>query len=114
MTKEIDKRITLGWKKYWSLKEVMKNNDFSMSLKRRVFESCVLPSITYGCETWVLTKAHIQKLQVCQRAMERSMLGIKIKDKIRNTIIRERTEVIDIIDKICRQKWRWAEHMARD
>ena len=40
--------------------------------------------MTYGCETWTLTKTIVHKLQVAQRAMERKILGIKITDKIPN------------------------------
>lgn len=76
-TKEITRRIVNGWKKYWSLKEIFKCNEFSMSIKRKVFNTCVLPVITYGCETWSLTKQHREKLERCQRAMERSITGIK-------------------------------------
>lgn len=45
--------------------------------------------------------------------MERAMLGITKKDRIPNTIIRQRTKVIDIIQLITQAKWRWAGHIAR-
>ena len=35
-TKEIKKRIATGWKKYWSLKEVMKSTEFTIVIKRSV------------------------------------------------------------------------------
>ena len=37
--------------------------------------------MTYGCQTCLLTKAMGQKLRTAQRAMERKMLKLKIKDK---------------------------------
>ncbi|GBP92005.1 Putative uncharacterized transposon-derived protein F52C9.6 [Eumeta japonica] len=45
--------------------------------------------------------------------MERSMVGIKRKDKVRNSNIRSKTKVQDITLKIRRQKWKWAGHMIR-
>ena len=42
-------------------------------------DQCVLPSMTYGCQTWSLSKAMGQKLRIAQRAMERKMLNLKIK-----------------------------------
>lgn len=113
-TKEINRRTANGWKKYWSLKEVFKSNELSMQIKRKVFESCVLPVITYGCETWSLTKQHREKLERCQRAMERSMTGTKRQDRVRSTKIREKTKIVDITTRVDQQKWRWAGHMIRD
>ena len=45
--------------------------------------------------------------------MERSMLGITLRDRKRSTWIREQTKVTDIIEVIKEQKWRWAGHIAR-
>ena len=39
-----------------------------MSLKRKVYNSCVLPAMTYGCETWTLTKGSENKLRIAQRS----------------------------------------------
>ena len=47
--------------------------------------------MTYGCQTWSLTKALVKKLETSQQAMERRMLNVKLKDRIRNTTIRQRT-----------------------
>lgn len=112
-TKESKRRIANGWKRYWSLKEIMKSTDLSIGIKRRVFNTCVLPCITYGSETWALTKHHRNMLEHCQRAMERNMIGIKKQDKIRNTVIRSKTKVTDILSRIDSLKWRWTGHMLR-
>ncbi|KAG7297348.1 hypothetical protein JYU34_013337 [Plutella xylostella] len=113
MTKEIDKRVANAWKRFWSLKEIMKSKTTKMSIKRKVFNTCILPVMTYGCETWALTKAHMHKLQVCQRSMERSMLGLRMIHHIEIKEIRKITEVDDVTTKIKTQKWRWTGHMIR-
>ena len=74
---------------------------------------CVLPTMTYGCETWTTTKYLEQKLRTAQHAMERSMLNITLRDKVRNSEIRNKTKVKDIIEKIKEAKWRRAGHVAR-
>ncbi|PZC70710.1 hypothetical protein B5X24_HaOG215026 [Helicoverpa armigera] len=112
--KEINLRIATGWKKYWALKEVMKCKDLGMAIKRRTFNTCILPCLTYGCETWSLTKSLREKLAICQRAMERSMTGTRRQDRIRNTILRSKTKLTDVLKRIDQQKWRWAGHMIRD
>ena len=84
-----------------------------MNLKRSTFEQCILPVMVYGSETWTLTRQIIHKLQVTQRAMERAMLGISVRDRIRNTETRRRTRLTDIAVVIARRKWKWAGHIGR-
>ncbi|KAI5743429.1 hypothetical protein M8J77_018082 [Diaphorina citri] len=85
---EIFRRINLGWRAYWKNAMVFKSN-MPLELKKQVFDQCVLPVLTYGSETWTLTEYIKGKLRTAQRAMERSMLGVKKQDRIRATTIRE-------------------------
>ena len=80
-----------------------------MTLKRMVFYQCVLPAMTYGCQ---ITKAFVKKLETSQRAMERRILNVMLKDRIRNTTIRQRTRVTDIVQYVTNTKWKWAGHIA--
>ena len=45
--------------------------------------------------------------------MERSILNITLKDKIRNDVIRERTRVKDVTKEALEKKSSWAGHVAR-
>ena len=72
-----------------------------------------MPTMTYGCQTWSLNKQMTNKLRTAQRAMERKMLDLKLKDKIPCAEIRKRTKIIDIIEYTLKQKWKWAGHIAR-
>ena len=53
------------------------------------------------------------RLRVAQRAMERSMLGIKLINRVPNVEIRRRTKVFDIGNRVMELKWNWAGHLAR-
>ncbi|CAH2235021.1 jg1290 [Pararge aegeria aegeria] len=67
-------------------------------------------------ETWSLTMGHIRRLRVSQRAMERAMLGVSLRDQMRderNEEIRRRTRVTDIAQRVAKLKWQWAGHIAR-
>jgi len=44
--------------------------------------------------------------------MEGTMIGITLRDKIRNEKIR-RTKVTDVLRLVTQLKWRWAGHVAR-
>ncbi|CAH2092277.1 unnamed protein product [Euphydryas editha] len=110
--REVTRRIQLGWAAFGRLRHVL-TSDIPQCLKSKVFEQCVLPVMTYGAETWSFTVGLIHKLRVAQRAMERAMLGISLRDKVRNDEIRRRTKVTDIALKVCKLKWQWAGHIVR-
>ena len=84
-----------------------------LSLKRQVFDQCVLPTMTYVCQTWSLTKATTQRLRTAPRAMERKMLKAKWKDEIPCREIRAKTNIKDVVKFAAKQKWKWAGHVAR-
>ncbi|CAH2246697.1 jg3536 [Pararge aegeria aegeria] len=54
-----------------------------------------------------------RRLIVTQRAFERVMLGIYLRDQIRNEEIRRRTRVTDIAQRVAKLKWQWAGLIAR-
>ena len=49
----------------------------------KITKSCVLPALIYGAQTWATTKKEENKLRAThnQNTTERSILGIKRKDK---------------------------------
>lgn len=109
---EITRRISLSWAAFGKLKETL-TSDIPISLKRRLYNQCILPVLTYGSETWCLTNRLAQRLSRTQRAHERLILGIRLADRRRNTWIREQTKLDDIIERAAESKWRWAGHVAR-
>lgn len=73
---EVERRVKNTWSKYWSFKEVFKS-DIPLKLKKKVMNSCLIPCLTYACQTWKFTIRTKNKITTCQRGMERSMLNIK-------------------------------------
>lgn len=110
--KEVARRTENAWKSYWALKNFMKGK-LPMCLKRKLMDMCILPVLTYGAQTWSLTSQQRSTLEVCQRAMERSILGVKLIDRIRNTILRSRTQIADVTQTAAKLKWDWAGHVCR-
>ena len=64
--------------------------------KKKIFDTVILPSMTYGAETWTLTKRQENKPAVAQRSIQ----NVTRQDRIRNAINRERTKVKDVIERI--------------
>ena len=110
---EIMSRIKAGWRSFGMYKDILTDNNIAMSLRRRVYNQCILTTMTYGAETWTTTNELNNKLITTQRAMERKMVHLTIRDKVNHNKIREKTKVKDIIEKIKETKWRWAGHVLR-
>ena len=110
---EAQLRIKAGWSVFGRYKEIFQDKEIPLSLKRKAFNQCIIPTMTYGCQTWSFTKELMNKMAVSQRKMERKMLGIKQIDRVPNTTIREKTKVNDIIEVMTKTKWKWAGHVAR-
>ena len=77
----------------------MKDRKIPVCLKRTIMDTVIFQAMTYGAETWALRK-HQKKLAVAQRSMERLMLNITKRDKIRNEILRSKTGVKDVIERV--------------
>ena len=73
--KEIQRRIVTGWAAYAKHRDIFQSHR-AICLKRQVYNSCVLSAMTYGAETWTLTKQAQNKLAAAQTKMERSTLNI--------------------------------------
>ena len=110
---EVSIGIKVGWNVFGKYREIFLDRHLPMSLKRKVLNQCVLPAMTYGCQTWSLTKALVKKLETSLRAMERRMFNVKLKVRIRNTPIRQRTRVTDIVQYVTNTKRKWAGHITR-
>ncbi|CAH2107799.1 unnamed protein product [Euphydryas editha] len=90
----------------------MKSN-MPTDVKRKMMNTCILPCLTYACQTWKFTNNIKNKIITCQRGMERSMLNIRKTHRIRHTKIRNITQTIDALHHAQRLKFKWAGHVAR-
>lgn len=109
---EIERRVKITWKKFWSYKEILKSN-LNTNYKKKVLDTCLLPCLSYASQTWIFNKFTANKIVTTQRAMERSILNLKRSHRVKNINIRKSTKVIDALIHSKKQKWKWAGHVAR-
>jgi hypothetical protein len=81
--KEMKRRIAQACKKFWSLKHILTDKHQRTSIKARLLETCVIPVLTNGCETWSLSHRLNQMIQVCQRNIERKITHVTLRDRVR-------------------------------
>ena len=70
-------RIKAGWRCFGIYKEILCDSKVSLTQRKRIFNQCVLPTMTYGCETWNITKFLEQKLVIAQHAMEETCYTLR-------------------------------------
>ena len=66
ISKEIAQRITSGWRRFVEYSHFLKDRKIPICLKRTIMDTVILPAMTYGAETWALTKHQEKKLAVAQ------------------------------------------------
>ncbi|XP_014769488.1 uncharacterized protein LOC106868641 [Octopus bimaculoides] len=104
MDAEVSKRIRAGWK--------VINTKLDNTIRTRVFNSTILPAlyVQARCE---LTKRIGHQLVTTQKAMRKPMIGISLREHIRNEIIRERSGVNNVIAEHRKRKFRCTGHVTR-
>lgn len=73
--------------------------------QKNSFDDCVL--LTYSAEALTFIA-----LSNTQRKVERSVLGLNLRDHVTNQGLRKRTGVSDSIMRIVSMKWKWAGRVA--
>ena len=81
--------------------------------EEKIMDNSILPAMTYRVETWILTILRERKLAVAQRTIEGSLLNIVKRDKIQHEVIRSKTKVKEIIERVQCMRGQWAGLIAR-
>ena len=113
MDKEIKRRIASAWKAFWGLKFILLDKAINRRLKFETLETCILPVLLYGCQTWTLSEKQKTSIQICQRKMQRKILGINLRDRMTNETLQKLTDTSDAIEWARTMKWKWGGHVAR-
>ncbi len=85
---EIKRRTGMAWTAFGKHGDIM-NSNLPLSVKRKIYNQCILPVLTCGSETWHLTKEQEQRLRSAQRGMEKKMFGVTWRDRKLATWIRK-------------------------
>ncbi|KAE9413232.1 hypothetical protein Angca_006220, partial [Angiostrongylus cantonensis] len=105
-----------AWGAFKSIEDVVKRTK-NTRLCVHLFDSMVLPTLTYSSEAWSLPKQDEGSLIVIKRAVERTMLGVsrftQLSDGIRSSHLRQRSKVDDAALYAKQSKIRWAGHVMR-
>ncbi|KAI4459519.1 myb/sant-like dna-binding domain [Holotrichia oblita] len=111
---EISNRIEKTIKLYYTMnKRFISRREISNKTKMQVYKTIYRPTLTYGCESWVLTDSQKSRIQATEMKYLRRVKGITRKDRIRNTQIREEMNIQHINEYIQTRQMSWWGHIQR-
>ena len=112
---DIKRRISLANIAFGRLKKnIWSRRDISIALKIRLYKALILPIAIYGAETWSLTKVDEQKLAVFENNCIRTILGVRLQDRVSLTQLRKRAKLqTPIALVIKKRRLSWFGHVAR-
>ena len=111
---DVRHRVNEGSKVLGAMKGVMRNRGLGMNVKKVLYERVIVPTVTYGSESWGMKVAERQRLNVFEMRCLRSMAGVSRIDRIRNEVVRERTGVgKELAARVDRNVLRWFGHVER-
>lgn len=111
---EITARVQSAANLYHSIKNTfLGKKEVSLKTKISVFNSVFVPILTFGSESWVLTKRQESLIQAVEMKYLRKVLGVTRMNKLRNSHIREQLKVQPVLTTIENCQLRWYGHLKR-
>ncbi|KAI5644408.1 reverse transcriptase (RNA-dependent DNA polymerase) domain-containing protein [Phthorimaea operculella] len=87
---DIERRVNAGNMVNGALHAFMNSQKVSNKARLAVHRGVLVPTLMYGSESWVWQKKHESRINAVEMRALRSMIGVKLSDRIRNSVIRER------------------------
>ena len=92
---------------------IFKNKTVNIDAKVALYKTIIIPSLCYQCQTWTMTAQDKRKIVPAEMTCLRRILGVSLRDRIRNDNIRQITKTIPVWEHIKRQKTKWFSHASR-
>ena len=110
---EINNRIKKYNGNLSAMYPLLKDRNIPVKVKLIIFNTILKPILTYAAETWSLTTKTSSQIQAAEMKTLRLILGVTRRDRIRNTVIRERLGVEPVLDTVEKSRLRWYGHVQR-
>ena len=76
----IQRRILAGSRTYFAAVSLFRNRLLSRATKIRLYKKLIRPVVTYGAETWTVTKKEEQAVLIFERKIFRRIYGAKYEE----------------------------------
>ncbi|XP_063364410.1 uncharacterized protein LOC134653055 isoform X2 [Cydia amplana] len=99
--KDIERRVNAGNRVNGALNAFMSSQKVSQKARLAVHRGVLVPTLMYGSESWVWQKRHQSQVNAVEMRALRSVCGVRLQDRIRNSVIREKCGLNeDVVTKI--------------
>ena len=109
----MEARIRIGWNKFRLLVPLLTSKDVSLTMRGRLYSSCLRSSMLHGSKTWPLRKENEVALQRAEMRMVRWMCGTKLKDRFPSRELRERLGIDDLALVLQQNRLHWYGHVLQ-
>ena len=89
------------------------NKNIRIETKSRIYKTVVRPMLTYSSETAAITSKIKNKMASCEMKILRKIAGHTLRDRIRNTNIRNKCKVTPVDEWVKDKKSEWNDHISR-
>ena len=94
--------------------ELLHGRIFSLKIKGMIYHTCVRSAMLYGSETWCLRESKMAILRRTERAMVRSMFGLKLVNRKNMEELLEMLGLKETLDRMAKANGvRWYGHVIR-
>ena len=93
-------RVRIGWMNFRGCEELLRWRRFSLRMKGMVYRTCVRSAMLYGSETRCSRESEMAILRRTERAMVRSMCGVKLVDRKNVEELMEMLSLKETLDRM--------------
>ena len=92
---------------------VVMKRELSKKAKLSIFKAVFVPILTYGHESWVMTKRVRSQVQASEMRFLGKIEGVTLFNNVRNSEIRKSLNIEPLLLQIERSQLKWFGHVSR-
>ena len=92
---------------------VVMKRELPIKAKLSIFKAVLVPILTYGHESWVITERVRSQVQGSEMRFLRKIGGVTLFNKVRSSEIRKSLNIEPLLLRIERSQLRWFGHVSR-
>ena len=113
-TSDIKTRIALAKKSFTDMSNTLTNNKLESDTKKRMMKCYIWSTLTYGYESWTLSKQDESRLEAMETWIYRRMKKILWIDKSNKEVLQMMGEERKLLKTICQRQLRFIGHIVRE
>ena len=107
-------RTRIEWIKFRECGKLLYGRKFSLKMKGRIYQSCVISAMLYERKTWCPRRNKMAILRRTEKAMMKAMYGVKIIEKRRSQELMSLLGLQDTLNGLARASGvQWYRHVMR-